>query len=114
MVLMLQLNDSWQIGKVALHREYAVNDNKLDGLLWQSLEYTLEVFHVVVLIVQLCGKRQASSVDDTCVVAVIADDVVVAANHHCQYALVDGESGREAEAIILVYKLGYLLLQLYV
>ena len=74
---MLKLDDFRQLGKVALHREHAIDNDELDGLMRQTLEHALEVFHVVVLVVELLSEGQTTSVNDRCVVAVIADHVVV-------------------------------------
>ena len=61
-VLMLQLNNLWQLGEVTLHREHAVDHNQLDSLLWQLREHTLQIFHVIVLVMQLLGKRKTTTV----------------------------------------------------
>ena len=47
-------------------------------------------------------------------VAVVADDVVAASYDHGQHSSVHGETGREAQCLVLVYKFGKLLLKLYV
>ena len=101
-VLVLQLNDCRQIGQVALHREHAVDDNQLDCLLRQALQDALQVGHVVVLIMQLAGKRKTTAVDNTCMVAVVANDVVALAHYHSQHALINREARREAKTIIFV------------
>ena len=111
-VLVLELNDCWQISQVALHREHTVDDNELDSLLGQLLEHTLEVGHVVMLVVELTGKRETTAIDDTGVVAIVADDIVVLAYYHCQHTLIDGEAGREAQAVVLADELGDFLFQL--
>ena len=89
---MLQLNDLRQFGEVALHREHAVDHDQFDGILRQCLEDTLQVFHVVVLIVQLLGERQTASVYDRSVVAVVTDDIVVLTTYHSEHTLIHGES----------------------
>ena len=62
-VLVLQFDNLRQLCKIALHGEYAIDNNKLDGLVGQLLEYALQVFHVIMLVVQLLGKRKSASVD---------------------------------------------------
>ena len=59
-VLMLQLYNLRQFGEVTFHGEHAVNDDKLDGLIRQVLQHTLQVVHVIVLIVELLGKRKTT------------------------------------------------------
>ena len=113
-ILVLQLDNLWQVGQVALHREDAIDNDQLDSLMRQGLEYALKVLHIIVLIVQLGCKRKTAAVYDTGVVAVIADDIVIAAYHTSQHALVDRETCREAQGLILVHELGQLLLELYV
>ncbi len=112
-ILVLELNNLRQIGEVALHREHAVDNDELHSLLWQTLEQVLKVFHVVVLIVELTGERQASAVNDAGMVAVVADDIVATAHHHGKHSSVYRESGREAEGVVFVHKLGKLFLQLH-
>ena len=55
-VLVLQLYDGWQICKIALHREHTIHHDELDGLIRQLLQHTLQILHVVVLIMELLGK----------------------------------------------------------
>ena len=76
-VLVLELNDSRQVSQVALHREHAINHNQLNSLLRQLLKHALQVGHIVVLVVQLTGESQTTSINDRCVVAIIADNVIV-------------------------------------
>ena len=103
-VLMLQLNNLRQFGQVALHREYAIDNNQLDSLVRQLLQHALQISHIVVLIVQLTSKRQTATVHNTCVITIVADDIVVLTNNHCQNALIDRESCREAQAIVFTNK----------
>ena len=88
-VLVLELNDSWQISQVALHREHAIDHDQLDSILWQLLQYALQVGHVVVLVVQLTGKSQTTTINDRCVVAIVADHVVVLAKQCGDDTLID-------------------------
>ena len=104
-VLVLQLNDLGQLGQIAFHREDAIDDDELYGVVRQLLQHALQVGHIVVLIVQLTSEREAASIHDTGVVAIVADDIVVLAYYHCQNTLVHGESRREAKAVFLADEL---------
>ena len=73
-----------------------VHNDELHGLVGQCLEDVLQVLHVVVLVVQLLGKGESSSVNDTGVVAVVADDVVASSYHHGNDSGIDREASREA------------------
>ena len=111
---MLQFYNLRQIGEVALHREHTVDNNQLDSLLRKVLEYTLKVFHIVVLVVQLCSERQTASVDDARMVAVVADDIVATTHYNRQYARVNEETCRETQSLVLANIFGEFLLKLYV
>ena len=111
-VLMLQFYDFGQFTEVALHREDTVDDDEFDGFLWQFLEHTLKVLHVVVLVVELLGKGKSASVDNRCVVAIVADDVVVLTEQSGNNALVDAETSGEAQAVVFANKFGYFFLKL--
>ena len=113
-VLMLQLYNLRQVREVALHREHAVYHNQLHCLVGQTFQDVLQVFHVVVLVVQLTGKRQTTSVHDAGVVAVVTDDVVATSYNNGKHTGVYRESGREAQSVVFVYKLSQLFLELYV
>ena len=104
-VLVLQLDNLGQLCQVAFHREDTIDNDELDGLVGQILEHALKVVHVVVLIVQLFGKRKTTTVHNRCMVSVVADDVVVLAYYHCQHALVDRETCREAETVVFADEL---------
>ena len=52
-VLMLELNDFRQVSQIALHREHTVNNDELDSLLRELREHALQIFHIVVLVVEL-------------------------------------------------------------
>ena len=47
-------------------------------------------------------------------VAIVADDIVVLANYHCQNTLIHRETCRETKAIVLANELRDFLLELYV
>ena len=113
-VLMLQFDDFWQFGKVALHREDAIDHDEFDGFLRQFLEHTLEILHVVVLVVQLLGKGETASIDNRSMVAIVANHEVVLAQQSRDDALIYGETCREAEAIVLTDVFGNLLFELNV
>ena len=111
---MLKLYNLRQISQVALHREHTVYNDKLDSLVWQILEHTLKIVHIVVLIVQLCGKRQTASVYDARMVAVVADDIVATSYHYRKNARVYKETCREAQCLVLTDVFGKFLLELHV
>ena len=91
-VLLLQRHYLRQLGQVALHGEHAIDDNELDGILRQLLQQPLQVFHVVVLVVQLASKSQTAPVNDGGMVTIVADDIVVLAQQCWDDALIDAES----------------------
>ena len=113
-VLVLELYDLRKLSQVALHREYTINNDELNGIVRKILENTLEVFHIVVLIVKLCSKRETTTINDRCVVAVITDDIIVSSYNHCQHALVYRETGREAKSIVFANKFSEFFLELKV
>ena len=47
-------------------------------------------------------------------VTIVADNIVVLADYHCQHALIDGEARGEAQAVILADELRDLLFELHV
>ena len=55
-VFMLEFNDFGQLGQITFHREDAIDYDELDGLFGQFLKHALQVFHVIVLVVELSGK----------------------------------------------------------
>ena len=101
-VLMLQLNDCGEIAKVTFHREDTIDHNQFHGFLRQFLQHALQILHVVVLIVKLLGKRKTAAVDNTCVVAVVTDNIIVFAKQCRNDALIDRETRREAHRCIFV------------
>ena len=109
-----QLDDGGQIGQITLHGEHSVYHDQLHGLAGKLLQQPLQVGHVVMLVPQLRGEGQAASVHDAGMVTVVTDDVVVAAHHHGQHALVDGEPGREAQGLVLSHEGGQFFLQPHV
>ena len=111
-VLVLQFNDLRQLGQVALHGEYTINDDQLDGLVRQLGQHALQVFHVVVLVVELRGKAQTASIDNARVVAVVTDDIVATAHDDGEHTLVDGETRRVAQHVFLADIFGYLFFEL--
>ena len=111
-VLLLQLNDFRQLAEVTLHAEDAVNYYKLHAVGLALLNHLLEILHVVVLVLELRGKAETTAIDDACVVAVVADDVVVAVNKLTYNAAVNGEACCEAECLVLANKLSKFFLKL--
>jgi len=112
-VFLLQLDNLGQLAEVAFHAEHTIYDNQLDTLGLTLLELLLEVLHVVVLELELCGKAEATAVHDACMVAVIADNIVVAVNNLTDDATVHGETRRKAKRFFLAYELGKFLLELH-
>ena len=111
---MFQTHYLGQVGEVAFHREYTIHHDELHLVGLATLEHTLEVGHIVVLVVQLCGKTEATAIDDACMVAVIADDIVILAHQLWYDTAVDSKTSGEHQCVILAYKLCQLLLELYV
>ncbi len=111
-VFLLQLYNLRKGSQVAFHREHAVNDDELNLVGIATLQYALQVGHVVMLIMQLGCECQTTTVDDTCMVAVITDDIVVLANKLRNNAAVYGKTGRDAQGVVLAYVLCQLLLKL--
>ena len=85
----------------------------VDGTLGRG-GHALEILHVVMLIVQLLGKCQTTAIDDRSVVAIIANHIVVLAQQCGNHTLIDRETCREAQTVVLADKFRDFLLQLYV
>ena len=83
-------------GQVAFHREHAVDNDEFHSILLATLEFELQVGHIVVLVAKLLGHRQPAAVDDGSVVAVVADDVVASSYHHGNDSGIHRETSREA------------------
>ena len=113
-VLMLQADDFGQVGQVAFHGKYAIHHDELDGVFTTTLELALEVFHVVVLILECRRERQTTAVHYRCMVAVVADDIVFAPCQASDHAGIDTEAGGEAQTFVFSHKLGQFFLQLHV
>ena len=109
---MLELDDLRELAQVAFHREDAVHDDELDGVLGAAAEAALQVLHVVVLVVQRLGEGKAAAVHDGGVVAVVADDEVIAGEKLRDDAGVHREAGGEAQGFVLAHEGGELFLQL--
>ena len=113
-VLVLQFHNLGELGQVAFHGEYTINNYQLYGIIRQPLENLLQILHVIVLKLQLLCKTEAATVNDTCMVAIITDDIVFTSTDSGNDACINRETGREAQGIILVYKLCQIFLQLNV
>ena len=111
---MLELDDLRQLGQVTLHGEHTVDDNQFDCLVGQRLEDALQVFHVVVLVVKLLGKRKTTAIDNGSMVAVVSDDLVVLTADDGEHTLVHREACGEAEGLVLADVFCEVLLQLHV
>ena len=110
-VFMLEFYYLWQFSKITFHREYTINNDQLYGFVWKFFENVLKVFHIVVLIFQLLCKRKTTTVNDRSVVTIITDNVIFTTAYHGNYTSIYRESRREAERLILVYKLCKVFLQ---
>ena len=111
-VLFLQLDDFRQWSQIAFHGEDAVYNNQLDRSRVALLQFLFQCFHVVVLILQLGSKRKATSVDDGCVVAVVADDVVLAVYKGWDNSFIHGKTGCEHQTVVLTQEGGQFFFQL--
>ena len=99
-VLLGQFDDFGQLGDVAFHRENAVDDDELVGVLL-ALENQLQVLHVVVAVFAHVGEGKAGAVDDRGVVGAVDDDGLIAAGQGAEDALVDHEPGRKYKGLFL-------------
>ena len=100
-ILLLQGDDFGQGSQVAFHGEDAVHDDEFHGILLATLEFELQVGHVVVLVAELLGHRQTAAVDDGGMVAVVADDVVVRTEECRDDATVDRKACGDTKGIVL-------------
>ena len=112
-VLVLQAHYLGQVGEIAFHREHTIYHDELHLVGFATLEHTLEVGHIVVLVVQLCGKAEATAIDDARMIAIVTDDIVILAHQLRYHTAVDSETGGEHQRIVLADKLCQLLLKLY-
>jgi len=113
-IFFFQLHDFRQWSQVAFHRKDTIHDDELHRFRVALLQFLFQGFHIVVLILQLGSERESASVHDGSVVAVIADDVVLAVYQGRDNALVHGESGSEYQTIFLAKKSSQFFFQLYV
>ena len=113
-VLMLQTHDFGQIGKVAFHGKDAVYNNQFHGLRSTFLQLAFKVFHIIVLVFQARGEGEAAAVDDGGVVAVVANDVVVAARKCGYNTRVHRKAGGEAQGFVFADKFGEFFFKLKV
>ena len=113
-VLVLELHNLRQFGQVSFHGEHTVHHNELHGILGAAFEAALQVFHVVVLVVEALGKGQAAAVHDGGMVAVIANDEIVLGEELGDNAAVDGEAGGEDQGLIFAHEGGEFFFQLHV
>ena len=111
-VFLLQLNNFRQFAEVTFHAEYAIHNNEFHAVRLALLDHLLKVFHVVVLVLELSGKAETTTVNNACVVTVIADDIVVTVNELADDAAVNCETSCKAEGFILADKLSKLFLEL--
>ena len=81
-ILVLQLDNFRQFGQISFHGEYTINDDKLNSVVGEIFQHPLQIFHVVVLGMELSGETQSSSVYNACMVTVIANNVITSAYHH--------------------------------
>ena len=113
-VLVLELHNLRQFGQVSFHGEHTVHHNELHGILGAAFEAALQVFHVVVLVVEALGEGQAAAVHDGGMVAVIANDEIVFGEQLGDDAAVHGEARGEHQGFVLAYKCGEFFFQLNV
>ena len=111
-ILLLQGDDFGQGSQVAFHGEDAVHDDEFHGILLATLEFELQVGHIVVLVAKLLGHRQPAAVDDGSMVAVVADDVVVRTEEGGDDTAVDRKASGDAEGIVLSHEFRQLALKL--
>ena len=101
-VLLLQLYYLWQLSQIAFHREYSINDNQLYSFIRKLLQEGLKVLHIIVLILKLFCEAQTASVNDTGMISVITDNVVLTTTNCCNNTCIYRESSREAECFIFM------------
>ena len=109
-VLVLQSYYLGQVAQVAFHGEYAIHNYQFHFIGLATLQYALQIGHVIVLIVKLGGETQAATIDDACMVAVITDDIVILAYQLRYHTTIDSKSCRKDQSIVLAHKLGQFLL----
>ena len=100
-VLLLQCDDLGQLAQVALHREHAIDNDEFHDILGTTLQQSLQLCHIVVLVLQALREAVANAVHDARMVAVVADDEVVAVGEHAEHTAVDGETCGEAHRFLL-------------
>ncbi len=111
-VLLLEFNDLWQFCKVTFHGEETVGNNQLDGIWTAAFQFSLQILHVVVLVMEECGNGEAASIYDRCVVAVVTKYVVITSCKARHNTRVHSETCRKNECFVFADEFSEFLLQL--
>ena len=113
-VLMFKFHDFGEIGQITFHGEHAIHHDKFHGFRSAFLKLTLQIGHIVMLILQASGEGQSAAIYNGSMVAVIANDVILATGQARNNAGVNRKTGRIAQSIFFSDKLGQLFLQFHV
>ena len=76
-IFFLQGNDLRQLAEVALHRKNAINDDKFNDILGALLKEFLQLFHVVMLVLQTTREATAYAIYNASVITVVTYDNVM-------------------------------------
>ena len=75
-VFVFQTDNFWQRSQITFHGEDTIYNNQFNGIGIAFLELFLQIFHVIVLVLELAGERQSTAVNNRGVVTFITDDIV--------------------------------------
>ena len=113
-VFMFQAYDFGQVCQVAFHREHTVYYDELHWIRVALLKLLFQIRHIVMLIFQLLREGEATAIYDRCVVAVIANDIIIAVCQSRDNSGIHRKTGWEAECFIFAYKGSQFFFQLNV
>ena len=112
-VLLFETNDFGERCQVAFHREHTVNDDEFHRIGFAFLQFVLQVGHVVVLVAQLLRHRQATTIHNRSVVAIVTKNIVMRPHERGDHTAVHGETGRKAERFVLTDECRQLFFELH-
>ena len=103
-----------QVRHVAFHGEHTVGDYQLHLVRLTLLQLRLKALHVVMLVLQVIGKRQPASLDNRRMVLLVQYDVILTSSQGRYHTKVHAESSGIYHGVLLAYIVGQTRLQILV